>query len=478
MAGFVEGVDRGQSTLFPAVLDDYVAEDNPVRAVDVFVDGLDLDKLGFVGVQPLDTGRPGYHPGTMLKLYIYGYLNRLPSSRRLERECQRNIEMIWLTGQLAPDFKTIADFRKDNGKAIREVCREFVALCRKLDLLSAASVAIDGSKFKAVNARDKNFTEAKMKRRLERIDESIARYLSQLETADRHGDAVPEVKVERLKSKIEKLKDEIARLNAINAEMMKSEDKQISLTDPDARSMATSGKDTGIVGYNVQIAVDTQHHLIVAHEVTNVGTDRHQLANMAEQARDEMAVETLDAVADRGYYDSEEIRACEDSGITVTLPKPMTSGAKAAGRFGKQDFVYVAADDVYRCPAGERLTYRHQSEEDGKTIRRYSTSSCKTCALKAHCTTGPERRISRWEHEAVLEKVQDRLDHNPNAMGVRRQTAEHPFGTIKCWMGATHFLTKKLPKVATEMALNVLAYNMKRVMAIAGVGGLLEAMRA
>jgi transposase len=413
MAGFVEGVDRGQSTLFPALLDDYVAEDNPVRAVDVFVDGLDLDKLGFVGVEPLDTGRPGYHPRLMLKLYIYGYLNRVPSSRRLERECQRNIEMIWLTGQLAPDFKTIADFRKDNGKAIREVCREFVALCRKLDLLSAASVAIDGSKFKAVNARDKNFTAAKMKRRLERIDESIARYLSQVETADRHGDAVPEAKTTRLKSKIEKLKEEIVRLNAINAEMIKSEDKQISLTDPDARSMATSGKDTGIVGYNVQIAVDTQHHLIVAHEVTNVGTDRHQLANMAEQARDEMAVETLDAVADRGYYDSEEIRACEESGITVTLPKPMTSGAKAAGRFGKQDFVYVAADDVYRCPAGERLTYHYTNVEDGKTLRRYWTSTCRTCALKALCTTGLERRITRWEHEAVLEKVQDRLDHDP-----------------------------------------------------------------
>src|SRR6202042_1316555 len=320
MAGFVEGVDRGQSTLFPAVLDDYVAEDNPVRAVDVFVDGLDLDQLGFVGVQPLDMGRPRYHPGRIVKLYIYGYLNRVPSSRRLERECQRNVEMIWLTGQLAPNFKTIADFRRDNGKATREVCREFVALCRKLDLLSAASVAIDGSMFKAVNARDKNFTEAKMKRRLERIDESIARYLSQLETADRHGDAVPEVKVERLKSKIEKLKDEIARLNAINAEMMKSEDKQISLTDPDARSMATSGKDTGIVGYNVQTAVDTKNHLIVAHEVTNVGTDRHQLSNVAEQARTEMGVETLDVVADRGYYDSQEILACEAAGITVTLP--------------------------------------------------------------------------------------------------------------------------------------------------------------
>ncbi|MES0385785.1 MAG: IS1182 family transposase, partial [Hyphomicrobium sp.] len=408
--------------------------------------------------------------------YIYGYLNRVPSSRRLERECQRNIEVIWLTGHLAPDFKTIADFRKDNGTAIREVCRQFVALCRKLDLLSAASVAIDGSKFKAVNARDKNFTEAKMKRRLERIDECIARYLSQLETADRHGDAVPAAKVERLKSKIEKLKEEIVRLNEINDQMVGSQDRQISLTDPDARSMATSGKDTGIVGYNVQIAVDTQHHLIVAHEVTNVGTDRHQLADMAELAREELGSETLDVVADRGYYEGGNIKACEDAGITVTLPKPQTSGAKAEGRFGKQDFVYVAADDVYRCPAGERLTYRYQSVEKGKTIHRYWTNACKGCALKAECTKGAERRISRWEHEAVLEKVQARLDHNPDAMRVRRSTAEHPFGTIKCWMGATHFLTMTLPKVATEMALNVLAYNMKRVIAIMGVDALLEAM--
>src|SRR5450631_4524245 len=478
MAGFVEGVAPGQSTLFPALLDDYVAEDNPVRPVDVFVDGLDLDKLGFLGVQPLDTGRPRYHPGMMLKLYIYGYLNRVPSSRRLERECQRNIEMIWLTGQLAPDFKTIADFRKDNGKAIREVCREFVALCHKLGLLSAASVAIDGSKFKAVNARDKNFTEAKFKRRLERIEESIGRYIAQLETADRRGDAVPEAKVAHFKDKIMKLNEEIARLSAINNEMMKSKDKQISLTDPDARSMATSGRDTGIVGYNVQTAVDTKNHLIVAHEVTNVGTDRHQLLNMAEQARTEMGVETLDAVTDRGYYASEEIRACEEAGITVTLPKPMTSNAKAAGRFGKQDFVYVAADDVYICPARERLIYRYTSEEAGKMMRHYWTSACHSCALKAQCTTGQERRIRRWEHEAVLETVQARLDHHPEKMTVRRSTAEHPFGTIKCWMGATHFLTQKLPKVATEMALNVLAYNMKRVMAIIGVAGLLEALAA
>src|ERR1700716_3077332 len=478
MSGFVEGIDRSQSSLFPALIYDYVADDNPVRAVDVFVDGLDLDKLGFVGIEHLDRGRPSYHPGTMLKLYIYGYLNRVPSSRRLERECQRNIEMIWLTGHLAPDFKTIADFRKDNGKAIREVCREFVALCRKLDLLSVASVAIDGSKFKAVNARDKNFTEAKMKRRLERIDESIARYLSQLETADRHGDAVPEAKVARPKDKIEKLKEEIVRLNAINAEMMKSEDKQVSLTDPDARSMATSGKGTGIVGYNVQIAVDTQHHLIVAHEVTNVGNDRHQLANMAGQARDEMAVETLDAVADRGYFSGKEILECENAGISVTLPKPMTSNSKAEGRFGKQDFRYVAAEDVYICPAGERLAYSFTTEENGLVLHRYLTKACQSCAIKHSCTTGKERRITRWEHEHILEAVQRRLDEHPEKMRQRRETVEHPFGTIKARMGATHFLMKTLPRVAAEMALHVLAYNMTRVINIMGAKPLIAAMRA
>jgi len=317
-----------------------------------------------------------------------------------------------------------------------------------------------------------------MKRRLEQIDESIARYLSQLDTADRQGPTVPEAKTTRLKEKIAKLREEIERLNALNARMMASEDKQISLSDPDARSMATSGKGSGMVGYNVQSAVDTTHHLIVAHEVTNVGTDRSQLSNIAEQARTEMGAETLDVVADRGYYDSQEILACETVGITVTLPKPMTSSALAAGRFGKQDFVYVAADDVYCCPAGERLTYRFTTEEAGKMLRRYWTTACETCALKAQCTPGKQRRISRWEHEAVLETVQDRLDRNPEKMRVRRQTVEHPFGTIKAWMGATHFQLRRLPKVASEMALHVLAYNMKRVMQILGVCGLMAAMRA
>src|SRR5215204_1070662 len=344
MTRFVVGDDRGQSTLFPERLDDYLGEDNPVRAVDVFVDELDLAGLGFGGVEPEATGRPAYHPATLLKIYVYGYLNRVQSSRRLERECQRNIELVWLTGRLMPDFKTIADFRKDNGEAIRRVCREFVMLCRRLELFSAASVAIDGSKFKAVNTRDRNFTQDKMERRLVQIDESIARYLAQLDSADRQGEAVPEAKITRLNEKIAALRQEIGRLNQLNSQMMETEDKQISLTDPDARSMATSGRGSGVVGYNVQAAVDTKHHLIVAHEVTNVGNDRAQLSGMAEQARGAMGHETLTVLADRGYFDGEEVLACERAGITPLVPKPMTSGAKAEGRFGKQDFVYVAED--------------------------------------------------------------------------------------------------------------------------------------
>src|ERR1700726_286383 len=403
MTRFVVGDDRSQSTLFPERLEDYLSEDNPVRAIDVFVDELDLAKLGFGGVEPEAAGGAAYHPATLLKIYVSGYLNRVQSSRRLERECQRNIELVWLTGRLMPDFKTIADFRKDNGEAIRKVCREFVVLCRRLELFGEASVAIDGSKFKAVNTRDRNFTQAKMQRRLAQIDESIARHLSQLDSADRQGEAVPEAKTTRLNEKIATLRQEIQRLNALNTQMMQTEDKQISLTDPDARSMATSGRGSGMVGYNVQSAVDTKHHLIVAHEVTNVGSDRSQLSRMAEQARAAIGSETIEAVADRGYYSGEEIVACEQAGVTVSLPKPRTSGVNAKGRCGKQDFVYVAGDDVYLCPAGERLIYRFTNEEDGKTLRRYWTSACQACALKSKCTTGHERRITRWEHEAVLE---------------------------------------------------------------------------
>jgi transposase len=479
MKRFVEGTDRGQTTLFPECLEDWICEDNPVRVIDVFVGGLDLAELRFDGVDPEATGRPSYHPSVLLKLYIYGYLYRVQSSRRLEREASRNVEVMWLTGRLVPDHKTIADFRKDNGPAIRKVCAQFVALCRKLGLLTKPSIAIDGSKFKAVNNRDKNFTRAKMERRLAQIEESVARYLSQLDTADRQepSEALA-VKTAHLKDKLAKLADELQRLQAIERAMLASPDQQISLTDPDSRSMATSGRGSGVVGYNVQVAVDTEHHLIVTHEVTNTGSDRSQLANIATQAKAVLGADHLDAVADRGYFNSPEILACEQANITVTLPKPMTSGAKSQGRFGKQDFVYLSSEDVYRCPAGEKLTYRFTREEAGKTVRRYWTTACSRCPLKSQCTPGPERRITRWEHEHVLEVVQQRLDANPLAMRVRRETVEHPFGTLKMRMGATHFLMKRLPKVATEMALHVLAYNLTRVMNIIGVKPLLAAIQA
>ena len=478
MKRFVEGLDRGQSALFPECLEDWVSEENHVRVIDVFVDELDLAELGFDRVDPKATGRPAYHPSVLLKLHIYGYLNRVQSSRRLEREARRNVEVMWLTGRLVPDHKTIADFRKDSGPAIRKVCAQFVTLCRRLDLFADASVAIDGSKFKAVNNRDRNFTRAKMKQRLEQIEESVARYLHQLDSADRQEPSLAQTtKTTRLKKKIETLKEEMQRLQALEARMHETPDQQISLTDPDARSMATSGRGSGVVGYNVQTAVDTQHHLIVTHDVTNVGTDRSQLSRVAKQTKATLGSDSLEVVADRGYFNSAEILACEEAGITVTLPKPLTSGNRAKGRFVKQDFRYIAEDDVYICPANERLTYRYTNEERGLTLRRYWTNACLSCAIKHRCTTGRERRVTRWEHEQVLETVQRRLDEHPERMRQRRETVEHPFGTIKARMGATHFLMKTLPRVRTEMALHVLAYNLTRLINILGTGPLMAAMR-
>ena len=479
MKRFVEGTDRGQSMLFPECLEDWIHEDNPVRVIDVFVDELTLGELGFDGVDPEATGRPSYHPSVLLKLYICGYLNRVQSSRRLEHEAGRNIEVMWLTRRLAPDHKTIADFRKDNGRAIRQVCARFVALCRNMGLLTEASVAIDGSKFKAVNNRDKNFTRAKMELRMAQVEESVARYLQQLDTADRQepSDAL-KGKVDLLKDKIAKLKEQMQRLRVIEAQMLATPDQQISLTDPDARSMATSGRGSGVVGYNVQIAVDTEHHLIITHEVTNIGSDRSQLSSVAKEAKVALGAENLNAVADRGYFNGEEILECEQSGITVTLPKPMTSNSKVEGRFGKQDFRYVADEDIYICPAGEHLTYRYTNEEKGLVLHRYWTNACQSCALRRCCTTGKQRRVTRWEHERLLEAVQRRLDEHPEKMRQRRETVEHPFGTIKARMGATHFLTKTLPRVATEMALHVLAYNLTRLMNIIGIRPLMAAMGA
>jgi transposase len=473
MSGFIQGEDRSQATLFPERLDDYVAEDSSVRVIDVFLDDLDLSGLGFK-TEPNDTGRPRYHPSTMLKLFVYGYLNRVQSSRRLEREAQRNVELMWLTGRLAPDFKTIADFRKDNGKAIRLVCREFVMLCRKFNLFANAFVAIDGSKFKAVNSRDRNFTRAKMKRRLAEVEASIDRYLEQLAIADQAEPA--EDKTRRLEDKIAAMRKEMARLKKLEARMLNAPDKQVSLTDPDARSMKTRG--TGIVGYNVQTSVDTQHHLIVAHEVTNTGSDRRQMANMAKQTKAALETEELRVVADRGYYRGEEILDCEKANIKTYLPKPKTSPNRAKGQFDRDAFHYIAADDEYECPAGLRLVRHMTVQQQGKTIHAYWTAKCRVCPIKSQCTSGVHRKITRWEHEAVLEKAQARLDRSPDAMRIRRATVEHPFGTLKAWMGSTHFLTKTLDRVSTEMSLHVLAYNMKRMMNIIGTKPLIEAIGA
>ena len=478
MGRYVEGQDRTQSALFPERLDDWIHEDSTVRVIDVFVDELDLRKLGFERADPAATGRPAYSPATLLKIYVYGYLNRVQSSRRLESEAQRNLELIWLTGRLAPDFKTIADFRRDNGEAIRKVCKEFVLLCRRMKLFTEGIVAIDGSKFKAVNNRDKNFTDRKLQARIEQLEDSIKRYLIELDRADRDATAVLPGRVAHLKEKIARVKQQMQALEGIGEQMKESEDGQISLTDPDARSMATSGRGTGIVGYNVQTAVDAKHHMIVAHEVTNVGHDRDQLANMAKLAKAATGEGELIALADRGYYEGYEILGCERAGIAAVVPKPMTSNNLADGLFDRWDFVYDDKKDEYRCPAGQIALYRFTSEESGKTLHKYWSSTCPQCPMKPRCTKSKYRRIAPWEHEGILDVVQDRLDGAPDAMRLRRQTVEHVFGTLKAWMGSSHFLTRTLPRVRTEMSLQVLAYNLKRAIKILGAGPLIAAMRA
>jgi len=477
MKRFVEGEDRRQGVLLPEFLDDWVSEENPVRAIDVFVDALDLAWLGFEGVEPAATGRPGYHPGLLLKLYVYGYLNQVASSRRLEREAGRNVELMWLTGRLAPDFKTIADFRKDNGPAIRAACRRFVELCRKLDLFTLQVAAIDGSKFKAVNARDRNFTRAKLKKRMDQVEASIARYLAALETADRQEGELARAKSERLADKIARLREQMADFERLEPIVEAAHDQQLSLTDPDARSMATSGRGSGIVGYNVQIAVEAEHHLIVAHEVTNVGHDRTQLEPMARKALEAMGCEELTALADRGYYNGEQVLACEGTGVLPCIPK--TVWESEGGSFTRGDFVYDAEHDHYTCPAGQKLTKgRVRSDRKADVDHYRHLTACFSCALKPRCTPDKLKRLKRWEREDVLDKMQARLDRMPDAMRVRRATVEHAFGTLKAWMGATHFKTRTLKQVGTEMSLQVLAYNLRRVIEILGVRPLIAAMQA
>jgi transposase len=478
MSRFVEGEDRRQPTLLPSCLDDYVSEEQPGAGDRRLRRRAGPGRTGLRG-DVGDHGSAGYHPATLLKLYIYGYLNRVQSSRRLEREAQRNVELMWLTGKLAPDHKTIADFRKDNGPAIQAACAHFVVLCREIGLFSRALAAVDGSKFKAVNTRNRNFTPTKLKKRIEQVAQHIAGYLQDLDTADRlEGDAV-DARSAKLKDKIAVLRAQMQALKAMEAQVAASPEGQVSLTDPDARSMATSGRGGGMVGYNVQSVVEAKHHLIVAHDVITTGSDRQQLAAMSKRAKAAMGVDRLEMLADRGYFSGEEIVACEAMGVTPYVPKPLTSGAKADGRFGKQDFLYMPEQDVYRCPAGQLLPRHMTTVEKGLTLHRYwDRASCQGCALKPRCTPSVERRVTRWEHEASIDALQRRMDLAPYAMRARRRIVEHPFGTIKAWMGHTHLLMRRLNNVKTEISLHVLAYNMKRVLQILGTGQLMTAMRA
>jgi transposase len=378
-----------------------------------------------------------------------------------------------------PDFKTIADFRRDHGEAIQAACRRFVLLCRNLGLTAGGTVAVDGSRFRAVNARDRNFTPVMIRCRMEQADASIVRYLGMLDTADRQEGDAAELRTARLTTRLDELRRQMRELEAMEAAVAASPDRQISLTDPDARAMASAGTGTGVVGYNLQAAVDTGSHIVVAHEVINLSHDRTSLANMGQQAREATGTNALTVLADRGYFSGPEVLACDEVGIVAICPKPLTSNAKAEGRWGKQDFAYQPADDTYRCPAGETMTRRFSNVEHGMTLHAYATPACRSrCAVKANCTAGIERRIMRWEHEEVIEAMQARLDRMPGAMRVRRRTVEHVFGTIKDWMGRSHFKTRKLANVGTEMSLHVLAYNIKRAIALVGTPRLIVAMQA
>jgi len=476
MKRFLEGENRFQSTLFPGRLDDYIAEDNAVRVVDAFVEKLDLLDLGFERAEPSATGRPGYHPAVMLKLYIYGYLNRIQSSRRLEREAQRNVELIWLTGRLMPVFKTIAGFRKDNRQAIRKVCLEFVELCRELQLFSGVLVAIDGSKFKAVNSRDRNYTRKSVKRRIKKTQANIDRYLAKLDAVDAEEPEIKEVTAKELQKKIASMEAKMEELKARQAEVEIHPDKQLSTTDEDARSMVRPGGGS-VVGYNVQTAVDEKHHLIIAHEVTNATTDRQQLDKMGKRAKKALNAKALTVVADAGYYEGQAIADCYGAQITALVPKTDTTNRKVKGQYTKADFTYDAKRNEYVCPAGERLTYRFDSVESGKTLRVYMRYGCSSCALQKRCTTAAEKRLKRWEHEDILDNAEIELKKNPLAMRQRKALVEHPFSTLKQAMGSTHFLMRRLPNVKAEMSLHVLAYNMKRAINVLGTVKILNQLQ-
>jgi transposase len=468
------GLDRSQTLLFPERLEDYVAAENPVRFLDAFVGSLDLHALGFARAQCAATGRPPYDPAALLKLYLYGYLHRIRSSRLLEAECQRNVEVIWLLGKLTPDFKTIADFRKDNLKPLRAVSRQFTVLCRKLELFGGELLAIDGSKFRAVNSRDQNFSAAKLKELIAHTEARLADYFNALDAADGAEPAAGPVDSAAMQQKIAALQEKRDWHAELLAEL-DDEQKQVSLTDPDTRRMHTGNGN--VVGYNAQMAVDAKHKLIAAAEVTNDVTDYRQLADMALEAKGNLQVERMEVVADKGYYNAAEVSRCVEQGITPYVPKADTSANTKQGLYGKSRFVYDETKDVYRCPGKQELTYRFSTFELGRGLRYYRTSGCKGCALKPQCTRNKSNRtITREDNESLVEAMAARMRAQPEKFKLRKTLAEHPFGTIKRWFGYTHFLLKGLAKVRCEWSLMTLVYNLKRVFKLVSFQKLMAAV--
>lgn len=470
---FIEGVDRGQQVMFPAVLDDYVSEQNPVRFVEAFVGNLDLVGLGFDRAEPKETGRPPHDPGDLLRLYIYGYLNRVRSSRRLEHETYRNVEVMWLLRGLRPDHKTISEFRRKNTQAIRKVFREFTLLCKKLGLFGKELVGIDGSKFRAVNSRERNYDRNKLRKMIRRIDQRSEQYLESLDTQDTQEGSSEPAEVMRLSEKIEQLGARGEECRLLLAELERTGARQISATDPDSRSMKVrSGTD---VCYNAQTAVDDKHKLIVTQEVTNEPTDRMLLSSMAIAAKEELEVETLAVMADTGYSSAKQLEECEQAGIEPYVPRQLASDKH--GKFPKSQFRYDRERDHYQCPAEQTLTYHFERTEKGRNKRYYyRTGGCKGCALLEQCTRGSYRRITRVEGEEALERSDQRLRARPEMMRKRKATVEHPFGTLKRSMDQGYFLTRGLESVRAEFSLSALAYNIKRVMTILGATALIEAV--
>lgn len=475
--GFVQGVHRDQLVMFPESLDEYIGDDNPVRFIDAFVESLDLRVLGFRRAVPMETGRPPYHPGALLKLYIYGYLNGVRSSRKLEKEANRNVEVMWLLGKLAPDFKTIADFRRDNGEAIRRAAREFTVVCRELDLFGGQLVAIDGSRFKAVNSRRRNFTKPKLKQLMEKTDKKIREYLEELDAADEEERDDQKPTAAELQEKIEKLKARKRGYQELQERLEESGESQISLTDPDARLMWRGPGSWHEVSYNVQITVDAKNKLIVDHEVTNACTDTDQLSPMAVRAKETLGVEKLEVLADKGYYDSEQVATCAKNGLDPYIPKPQNSSNKREGLYSKEDFRFDPETNTYQCPAGQLLTYRYKSHRDGREIHYYVTGACKTCSQREQCTRNKKgRKIWRWVDEQYLDAMARRVWAQPEKVKLRRAMVEHPFGTMKHSMKQSDFLTRGMANVRTEMSLTVLVYNIKRALRLKGTQRLVAAL--